>query len=70
MLALLPSPSQTSHRQNPRIVALVFGLIAFPLAGGIAEEVPGVGWAVFVTAGLMSAIAYRYGYFRAQHEAS
>ena len=65
MLALLPSPSQTSQRQNPRIVALVFGLLAFPLASGIAEKVPDVGWAVVIIVGLVSAVAYRYGYFRA-----
>lgn len=65
MLALLPSPSQTSQRQNQRIVALLFGLIAFPLASGIAEEVPDVGWVVFIIVGLVSAVAYRYGYFRA-----
>ena len=65
MLALLPSPSQTSQRQNPRIVALVFGLIAFLLASVIAEEVPDVGWSVFIIVGLVSAVAYRYSYFRA-----
>jgi hypothetical protein len=70
LLALLPFPSETSQRQNPRIVALVFGLIAFFLARGTAEEIPDVGWLVFIIVGLVSAVAYRYGYFRAQHEAS
>lgn len=69
VLALLPPP-QTSQRQNPQVVALVFGLIAFPLARGTAEEVPGLGWVAFIIIGVVSAVAYRYGYFRAHHEAS
>jgi hypothetical protein len=65
VLALLPPP-QISQRQNPQVVALVFGLIAFPLARGTAEVVPGLGWLVFIIVGVVSAVAYRYGYLRSR----